>query len=468
MIKFGTSGWRDIFGEGFTFPKVRRLTQAIVDHLKARGNAEAGVVVASDYRFLAERLVDDACRVLVANDVPAFRADFAPTPAISWEILERKAAGSINFTASHNPHEYNGLKYNPDWGGPALPEDTNDIVERANAPGAAARVKLVSRESLADHPLLHVVDVAPSYLAQLCKLIDFDAIKTLKIACDPMFGAGRGFLDRSLRENGVSPLVLHDHRDVLFGGGSPDPLPEQLVELSRAVKTGGLDVGIATDGDADRFGIIDDDGSFILPNYILALLFDYLVTERGFEGGAARSVSTTHLVDFVGRYHDREVEEVPVGFKYIGRALAEDRIAIGGEESGGLSIRGHVPEKDGVLACLLACELRARRGKSFREMLAELRDRVGTLHSSRVNLPFAQEKRTAVKARFAETPTEFAGRNVERVDSTDGLKLYLEGDAWLLVRLSGTGPLIRIYAEAPTIEEVEVLTAAGERFLLGE
>lgn len=466
-IKFGTSGWREVFGEGFTFGNVRRLTQAIAEHLHDRDRADDGVIVASDYRFLAERLVNEACAVLSGNGIRALRAGFAPTPAVSWAILDRRAAGAINFTASHNPPEYNGLKFNPAWGGPALPEDTNDIAARANAEGAEERVRRISASEAREAGLIEDIDPRTSYLSQLERLVDFDAVRSLSIAVDPMFGAGRGFLDEILRKNEVEVDVLHDHRDVLFGGSSPDPVADHLVELSAAVQRDKRNIGIATDGDADRFGIVDEDGEFVIPNYVIALLFDYLVGERHIEGGAARSVSTTHLVDLVGAHHDRPVEEVPVGFKYIGKAIAEDRIAIGGEESGGLSIRGHVPEKDGVLACLLACELRARRGKSFRQMLEELWSRVGTLRSARVNESFDAEQRDQIVERIAHAPKEFAGRRVERVSESDGLKLYLEGGAWFLVRLSGTEPVVRLYAESETQADLERLLDAGRAFLLG-
>lgn len=467
-IKFGTSGWRDIFGDGFTFANVRLATQAIADHLKERDAVGAGVVVASDYRYMAERLVDEAAAVLLANGVPVLRAGFSPTPAVSWAILEHEAGGAINFTASHNPPEYNGLKYNPAWGGPALPEDTQDITRRANADGASHRIQRIPLGEVAGHAHLTDIDSAPSYLAQLEKLVDFDALRTLRVGVDPMFGAGRGFLDRILKEQKVEASVLHDSRDVLFGGSSPDPSPAKLEELSSLVTSNGLHMGIATDGDADRFGVVDDDGTFILPNYILALVFDYVVRERGFEGGAARSVSTTHLMDLVGKHYDRPVEEHPVGFKYIGKAIAEDRIAMGGEESGGLSVRSHVPEKDGVLACLLACEIRARRGKPFKQLIEELWGRVGKLVSTRVNVPFDPEKRASVEGKLTQAPAEFAGMKVERTDTRDGLKLYLQDGTWFLVRISGTEPVIRLYAEAQDDSRVTRLIDDGRKFLLAD
>lgn len=466
-IQFGTSGWRDVLAEGFTFDNVRVLTQAIADHLNDAGQGKKGVVVASDYRFLAERFTSECCRVLAANGITAQYLGFAPTPAVSFAIIEGGFGGGINFTASHNPPEYNGMKFSPDWGGPALPETTKDIEKRANAPGAESRVKRIPVEEARAQKKIVDLDAKAKYLARLESLVDFDAIKKLNLVYDPLYGSGRGWLDAALAKNGAKFEMLHDQRDPTFGGTSPDPSEKRLDELRARVKKNGAQLGLATDGDADRFGVLDEDGSFVLPNYLLAVLFDYLVGDRKFAGGAARTVSTTHLIDRVGKLHGREVAEYPVGFKYIGKAIAEGKIAIGGEESAGLSIRGHVPEKDGILACLLAAEARARRGKPLLQQVRELWEKVGKVVSARVNVAYDPERRDEVAKRVKAFPVEFAGRKVVRVDETDGVKLLLADGAWFLVRLSGTEPVMRFYAESSEEKDVDRILEDGKKMILG-
>ena len=467
LIQFGTSGWRDILAENFTFRNVRVLTQAIADHLNERKEASAGLVVASDYRFLQDRFRGECCRVLAANGITAHHLGFAPTPAVAFAILQNKLSGGINFTASHNPPEYNGMKYSPAWGGPALPESTKDIERRANDPKADAGVKRIPLDDARASGKIVELDIKKAYLERLESLVDFDAIKKLKLVYDPLYGAGRGWCDAALTQNKVPFEMLHDANDPMFGGTSPDPSEKRLGELVKRVVSTGAQLGIATDGDADRFGIIDTDGSFVNPNYLIALAFDYLVTERKFPGGAARTVATTHLIDLVGKFHGREVLETPVGFKYIGKAIADGKVAIGGEESAGLSIRGHVPEKDGILACLLAAEIRAVRGKPLLQLVEELWGRVGKILSARANVAYDPEKRDQVASRVKNTPKEFSGRKVLRVDETDGTKLLLEGGAWFLVRLSGTEPVMRFYAESKTEADLDQIIADGKKLILG-
>lgn len=469
-IQFGTSGWRDILGEGFTFDNVRVLTQAIADHLNegsGEGAASRQVVVASDYRFMAQRFTSECCRVLAANGITAQYLGNAPTPAVAFAIIDGGYDGGINFTASHNPPEYNGMKFSPAWGGPALPETTKEIERRANAPGALERVKKIPLEEARERKRIVDLDAKAKYIARLESLVDFDAIRKLKLVYDPLYGSGRGWADAALKKNGVQFEMLHDANDPNFGGTSPDPSEKRLDELRTRMKASGAHLGIATDGDADRFGILDSDGSFVLPNYVLAVLFDYLVGDRKIAGGAARSVSTTHLIDRVGQHHGREVAEYPVGFKYIGKAIAEGKIAIGGEESAGMSIRGHVPEKDGILACLLAAECRARRGKPLLQQVHELWAKVGKVVSARVNVAYDPERRDDVAKRVKTFPKEFSGRKVVRVDETDGVKLLLDGGAWFLVRLSGTEPVMRFYAESTEEKDLERLIADGKKLILG-
>jgi phosphomannomutase len=312
------------------------------------------------------------------------------------------------------------------------------------------------------------VDVKPTFLKRLAELVDLKAIakSRIKVVYDPFWGAGRGYSCHVLRQAGVTVETVHDYRDVLFGGHAPEPDDHLLGKCKEKMREIGAAIGIATDGDADRFGVVDEDGTFIQPNYLIALLFDYLVETRGWKNGVAKSVATTNLINALAEYHKVPLFETPVGFKYIGELIIADKIAIGGEESAGLTIRGHVPEKDGVIAGLLATEMVATRGKSLGVQLKELFDKVGSFYPVRENFRLTPE----VKARFTEKlkadPTELSGRKVVSVVRTDGLKLILEDGSWVCYRLSGTEPVVRAYTEARSEKDMESLKAAAEKFVM--
>ncbi|HWQ03354.1 MAG TPA: phosphoglucomutase/phosphomannomutase family protein, partial [Candidatus Nitrosotenuis sp.] len=348
-IKFGTSGWRAIIAQDFTFDNVRRAVAAVAGHVLSK-TAKPTLIVGHDTRFFSEEFSAAAAEVLTAHGIRVLLCAHAtPTPAIAYEILRRKADGAINFTASHNPAEYHGLKFSGPDGGPALPEVTKDIEARAAALAdspAAPKGKSGSVEK---------IDCRPAYLARLGELVNFKLIREaqLRLICDPLHGAGAGYLERALAENEIPCTAIRTDRDVLFDGHGPDVSESNLAPLRAKVQAESAHAGLATDGDADRFGILDADGNFVSPNHILALLYDYMVESRGWKFAAARSVATTHLLDAVARHHGQVTHQTPVGFKYVGELIKQDKIALGGEESAGLSIRSHVPEKDGVLACLL-------------------------------------------------------------------------------------------------------------------
>ncbi len=471
-VKFGTSGWRAVLCEAFTFDNVRVVVQAIADHLKAGGLDERGVLVAYDTRFMGERFARVACEVFAGNGIRTFLPPRdVPTPVVSYDILRHGRDGAVNFTASHNPPEYNGVKFSPAWGGPALPETTRDIEERANRRMADGSYRSLGFEEARDRGLVAAHDPRPGYLDRIRDLVDLDAIRSagLRVAVDVLHGTAREYLDELLREAGCDVVVFHDNPDPLFGGRAPEPSRSNIPELIAAVSDDpGVCLGLATDGDADRFGVVDRGGAFLEPNYFLGLLFDYLVRERGFEGGVARSVATSHLLDAVARDLGRPVFETPVGFKFIGDLIRRDQVALGGEESAGLSVRGHVPEKDGILACLLAAEMVARRGTPLIRQLEELYGRVGRYRTRRVNLRLTPRHEEAFEAKVRETPEGFAGRRVRDVVTTDGHKFLLEGGAWVLVRKSGTEPVVRLYAEADSDEALERLLEAGRAWVLGE
>jgi len=467
-ITFGTSGWRGILCEDFIFENVKVVTQAIADHLIAAGE-KGGVVIGYDSRFMGDSFAKESARVFAAAGLKIYlcKRD-TPTPVIAFEILRRKAAGGINFTASHNPPEYNGIKFSPSWGGPALPETTKDIERRANEMLGEICYREISLEQAAKLGLLEEIDPRKEYLADLEKKIDFDAIRKIgAIAVNPLYGTARGYLDAPLLSRGIDIRLINQQRDPYFGGFPPEPAEKYIPDFISLVKGDpAIKLGIATDGDADRFGIVDGDGTYIEPNYIIALLLDYLVRVRKLSGGVARSVATSHLVDAVARHHGIELFETPVGFKYIGELISQDKIIIGGEESAGLSIKGHVPEKDGILACFLVAEMVAREGKSVGQLLEELYGRVGRYVTRRENITLSPEIEAVFPERVANLPVEIAGARVENIIRIDGTKLVLTDGSWLLFRKSGTEPVVRLYGEAASAGRLQELMKAGREFIL--
>jgi phosphoglucomutase len=461
-IHFGTSGWRGIIAEDFTFPGVRRASAAIAAHVLAQ-KKNPTLIVGYDTRFFSEEfartsasvLRADGCRVLLCNGA-------TPTPAIAHAIIHGNLDGGVNITASHNPASYNGLKFSGPEGGPALPEVTKDIERRA------AALKDVPAASHEIENNFGSVDPRGPYFDQLHRMIRFDVLKKAKgsFVYDALHGAGAGWLDRILADNGIPAAAIRTKRDVLFDGTGPDPSEENLAPLKKAVLENKALAGLATDGDADRFGILDTDGSFIQPNHILGLLFDYLLETRGCKLGASRSVATTHLLDAVARLGGVQVYETPVGFKYVGPLLREDKIAIGGEESAGLTIRGHLPEKDGILACLLVGEMIAARQASLAQQLNDLFKRVGREYwPVRVNLHLPDDIQARIPERLKSDFKDFAGRHVATVNRTDGLKLIFDNGEWILMRPSGTEPVIRIYTESASIAESQKLAEEARAWI---
>jgi phosphoglucomutase len=416
--------------------------------------------VGRDPRFLGESLVAMAAEILASYGItPLMIAEPAPTPAIAYEVMRSQSDGAINFTASHNPAEYNGIKFSTPDGAPALPEVTDrieaEIARLDGEPPATTAAQPVSTE------------VRAPYLARLRELVDLEAIRKarLRIGFDPLWGAARGYTDSLLRDAGLEVWTVHDSRDVLFGGQAPEPDDRLLSDLRRKMAETNSNIGMATDGDADRFGILDEDGSFLQPNYLIALLFDYLVETRGWKNGVAKSVATTNLINALARHHGIELHETPVGFKYIGELIKQDKIAIGGEESAGLSIRGHVPEKDGIIAGLLAAEMVARRRKPLREQLQILFGKVGSFYPLRENFRLTPEVKEKFTNKLRAEPREFAERKVAGAVHTDGLKLLFEDGSWVCYRLSGTEPVVRVYTEARSRDDLAKLSGQAKDWI---
>ena len=478
-IRFGTSGWRAIVADEFTVANIHLAVAGIAAFVKTQPEPHRvlppqeakitswgpRVLVGRDPRFLGESFVAVAARVLAGAGVtPIIIPEAAPTPAIAYAVRELKTSGAINFTASHNPPEYNGIKFSTHDGAPALPQVTQQI-EAAVAAFAASGAAIPQVDPPANG--FETADVKPAFLKRLAELVDLKAIAKsgIKVVYDPFWGAGRGYSSDLLREAGVGVETVHDYRDVLFGGHAPEPDDRLLGDARAKMKEIGADLGIATDGDADRFGIVDTDGTFIQPNYIIALLFDYLVETRGWRNGVAKSVATTNLINALAEFHKVPLYETPVGFKYIGELINGDKIAIGGEESAGLTIRGHVPEKDGVLAGLLVAEMVATRGKSLGVQLRELFAKVGSFYPVRENFRLTPEAKARFTEKLKTDPTELSGRKVASVVRTDGLKLILDDGSWVCYRASGTEPVVRVYTEARTVEGLALLSRAARRWV---
>ena len=454
-IKFGTSGWRGLIADDFTFATVRLAVTAIADHINAK-TKNPTVLVGYDTRFYSEEFSQLAVEILQQHKIKALLCEtFTPTPAVAYEIMRRKLDGAINFTASHNPAQYHGLKFSSSDAGPALPEVTKDIEARVAKiiekehpqPFAHAAPSHLGKDGLGE-----IVNLRETYLKRLEELVNFDVLRKAKakFVVDVLHGCGAGYLDRALSDHGVTVQAMRTNRDCLFDGTGPDVSEENLAPLRKAVTDSGAAAGLATDGDADRFGIIDRDGTFVSPNQILALVYDYLVETRKWNMPAARSVATSQMIDAAAKVHGQTTYQTPVGFKYIGQLIREDKIALGGEESSGLTIRGHVPEKDGILACLLVAEMVASRsGFSLREQIQQLFKKIGReFWPLRENLHLSDEQKANAVKKVAVDASTLVGRKVVSIDRTDGAKFVFDDGTWMLLRLSGTEPLLRLYVEA--------------------
>ncbi len=461
-IRFGTSGWRSIIAKEFTFRNVELVTEAICGYLKTQDSTSSGpLIIGHDTRFMGEEFSYAAAEIARRKGFRVFLCDKpVPTPAMSYAIIADNAAGAMNFTASHNPPEYQGIKFSTSDGAPAMPEVTKQIES------------LIDNKSNIDDKSggsIESFDLRSGYLNDLKKKVRMDVIAKAggKYAYDPLWGTGRGFLDSLLRDEGLEVETIHDWRDVRFGGQAPEPGEEHIAELRQKVIDGKLTLGLATDGDADRFGIIDAGGEFINPNSLIALLADYLAESRSWTKGIARSVATSHMVDRVAKARGLKLYETPVGFKFIGELIKNDEIILGGEESAGLSIRGHYPEKDGILACLLAAEAVAARGKSLTEQLGDLTKELGNLESGRLGVRLTDEVSAKLKEKLAAEPKEIGGREIAAINRLDGVKFIFSDESWMLMRPSGTEPVVRIYAESEDKADLEVLLEQGRKYLLG-
>ncbi|HZD58823.1 MAG TPA: phosphoglucomutase/phosphomannomutase family protein [Anaerolineae bacterium] len=460
VIKFGTDGWRAIMNDTFIISNVQVVAQAIADYLVENGLRDKGIVIGYDTRFFAERFASECAAVMLGNNIPVYMPRRAlPTPVTAYSIKVYNTAGAIMLTASHNPPEYNGIKFIPEYAGPASPEITGEIERLIKANLESNRLL---KAPLEGHELLHEAEPFPRYTQHIANLIDFDKLREikLKVVLDPMFGASQGLMDTLLAEVGCAVETIHNYRDPLFGGSYPDPSEKHLSELKNEVIRTKSDIGLALDGDADRFGAIDFNGTYITANQVLSLVAVHLLKNRGMRGSIVRTIATTHLLDEIARDNDTEVIETPVGFKYIAQVMMERPVVVGGEESGGLSIQGHIPEKDGLLADLLLAELVAYEERPLTEILDGIYHKYGRYYSKRLDIHYPSEKKGELLNNLVNRPpAAVAEDKVVEIRSVDGVKYILESGDWILARPSGTEPLIRVYIESkderrfPSLEE---------------
>lgn len=467
VIKFGTDGWRAIIAEDFTFDNVRACAQAVADYLKDSGLASRGLVIGYDTRFASEAFAAAVAEVVAANDVKVYLSPrVTPTPVVSYGILDRQAGGGVVITASHNPAAWNGFKYKPEYAGSASPEVVAELERRLANIEASQVPRLALSEGLAQG-VIEYYDPTPAYLAHLGQLVDLPGLREagLKVIVDPMFGAGAGFF-RDLLSGGTTEVSeINAERNPVFPGiRQPEPFPPNLDRLSAAVVERGVQVGLATDGDADRLGVVDEQGQFITPLQTLSLLALYLMEVRGQRGPIVKSITSSAMLYRLGEIFDVPVYETPVGFKFIGPKMLEIDAMLGGEESGGYGFRGHVPERDGILAGLYFLDLMAQTGKTPSALVEYLYSKVGPHYYRRIDLQFSGPDRPIISQRLsAARPGEIEGVAVEQIDTTDGFRFVLADGSWLMIRFSGTEPLLRIYAETNSTERLERLLAAGRR-----
>ncbi len=467
-IKFGTDGWRGVISRDFTFENVRWVAQAVVDYLAKEGLDGRGLIVGYDRRFLSREYAEEVASVAAANGVRTFISSrFSPTPAISWAVKERGLGGGIMVTASHNPPRYNGLKFKESFGGSALPETTR-IVERLlkerQAKGEAP-LFIPFDKGIAEG-LITPFDPMKNYLRQLRSFVDLDKIRGsgLRVAVDPMHGAGAGFTKAILEEAGLEVKEIRSEENPSFGGVNPEPIDRNLAKLMSMVRDEGYDVGLATDGDADRIGAVDGRGKFFNSHRILTLLMRHLIERKGMKGDVVKTVSATRMVDLLAEKYGIKVYETPIGFKHVCKRMLEGGILLGGEESGGIGITSHIPERDGILAGLLLVEIMAVNGKRLEEVLEDVFRELGReFHYDRLDLEVEEDMEGIRKMLEDFHPSSIAGVAVSFENRRDGTKFIMEDGSWLLIRASGTEPVLRIYAEASSPEEVKDLLEEGRK-----
>ncbi|MGD8584892.1 MAG: phosphoglucomutase/phosphomannomutase family protein [Chloroflexota bacterium] len=467
-IRFGTDGWRAVISETFTFGNLRLVAQAIADYVLEENPHDPSIVVGFDTRFLSDRYGAEVARVMAANNIRTWlaRAD-TPTPAVSYAVVNKKATAGVMITASHNAPRYNGLKMKASYGGSASANQNRRVEHHIDLNLESARgPNLMNMGDALAQGRITKFDPSWAYYEHLSTLVDLDCISSaeLRVVADGMYGAGRGVISEVLARGRTKVHNIRHEMNPGFGGIHPEPIAKHLGLLMSTIQAGHWGVGLATDGDADRIGAVDAQGNFVDPHRIFALVLRYLLEKRGWRGRVVRTVSTTRMIDRLAARHGIELVETPVGFNHIADEMLKGDVLMGGEESGGMSIQGHIPEGDGVLMGLLLLEVIADAGVPLHELVEDLLTDVGPAQYARTDLKLTRPvaKRAMVKLLVDAAPAAIAGVSVEDVQTTDGVKYYLADGSWLLIRPSGTEPVLRVYAEAPADERVKALLHFGE------
>lgn len=482
-IEFGTSGYRGKIADDFTFHSVKVVSQAICDFLyeKYAGLFKSRtIIVGYDTRFLSIEFAKASSSVFCANGFSViFSQSPSPTPVISIKILQEKALGAINITASHNPYDYNGIKFSPDWGGPALPEDTQAITLKSNELLKNPSYRFMEYQDALEKGLLKTEDIINPYIGLVKSKLDMELISKNHDNIVPfitsMHGTSAGIISGLLESIGFECKEFNIEKDAFFApGNAPDPSAKNLKPIGELIRgfnnTEGskkIAIGLATDGDADRYGVLDEDGEFIEPNVIFPLLYNYYFEGKGIKGDVARSVATTALVDRIARHYGFKTIETPVGFKYLGKLIAENKVVMAGEESSGLTVGGHAPDKDGIYTCLLVIEMLSFYKRPLKELVTELLKKFGPIYTKRINVPVDREKlKSKIENKMKEFPSIFEGKKVIGTNNIDGHKVFFDDDSWLLARLSGTEDLMRIYGEADALQNLDLLINSFSKYIL--
>lgn len=465
-IRFGTDGWRAVIADQFTFENVRVIGQAVADYLRESGGAKRGLAVSYDTRFLSKEFARALAEVVASNRIPVFLSrEFTPTPALSYAVKQRGLAGGVMITASHNPYQYNGVKFKAPYGGPAMVPMTRAIEKQLGKKKPALSESVIKSN-------LEISDFKRSYIKAIRKFLKFDVDQKYKsnVGCDTMFGAGLSWIESFFPQHrGKSFWNMSGFFNPLFPEmHGPEPIPDNLAMLiayCRFKKS----IGIATDGDADRFGVIDERGQFVHLHDLMPLLFRYLVESRGWKGGVIRTTSMADTVDHIAAAMGRPVVEVPVGFKNVTEKMLEGEFVIAGEESGGFGYWGHIPERDGILSCLLVLEMLAAKRQTMSQMVADLRREFGPFAYDRID---EYGELAALKKRLAalrkSPPEKIGAHKVTRVNLIDGIKFYFANGAWMLIRVSDTEPLFRVYVAARSAQTVKKNLNEGRRLMTGK
>ena len=468
-IKFGTDGWRGIIADDFTFANVRYCAQSVAEYLRDKGLASRGMVVGYDTRFASESFAAAVAEVFAANDIKTHLCPQAtPTPIVSYGVTQQKAAGAVIITASHNPGQWNGFKIKSPDGSSAPTEVEAEIESRLPQIMAQDRIKRLALEEGLAKGIIRYLDLAPTYFDHIAHLVDLQSLRQsgLKITVDSMFGAGIGYFKRVLQGGQTEVIEINGERNPIFPGIQPEPIARHLTKLSATIRHNGSAVGLATDGDADRIGVVDEKGNPMTPLQIFALLALYLFEVRGERGPIVKTVTTTTMLDKLGKIYNVPVYETKVGFKYVAPVMMAENALIGGEESSGFGFRGHIPERDGILAGLYLLDLMNKLNKSPSQLIELLYSKVGPHHYNRVDLEFPPADRENIIGRIAgKTPSQIGGTKVIKVNTADGFHLSLADGSWLLIRFSGTEPILRIYAEAGSLDRANSLIAEGKKLL---